>query len=308
MGAISEFLEDFGRDRDWYAAIEKEVETLCKEKLKNQKVNFTWQSRVKEVGSLQKKLEARVHNYETETDNVADLKDLVAGRVILTRWKDFGLVENVIHENFEIRGRSQHPKVAQNQVTLHERFRGYDGLHFHVVRRDSEDERYSNLVVEIQVISAFMWAWSSLEHDIVYKQLNGESDKNLLLNLEMLKGIANLGAVVVQQYEELLDSDPKSPFFERRDANRDLQFRIADFAWANKDIMSKNQEQNKRIVSWISEVNVEKDHNQVRSTLGLRYRKSGQWLLPRYEVWNESSEKRVFWLAGSGLSTLFSQF
>lgn len=214
MGTIPKFVETFRRDREVFARIEKEVETLCKEKLLDYNIKFSWQSRVKKAASLQKKLEDRGNLYANEIDNVADVKDLVGGRVIVTRQKDFGLVEEMIKKNFNIQGRSQHPKAEENLVTLSARSRGYDGLHFHVTRRNSRDERYGDLLIEIQVMSAFRWAWSTLEHDIIYKKLNGEPDKILLLNLEMLEGI------------ELLCSDSNSPCHEPHDASPDQQIRI----------------------------------------------------------------------------------
>ena len=74
------------------------------------KIKFSWQSRVKEAGSLREKLEERRHNHQNDTNNINDIKDLVAGPVILTRWKDFSLVEKAIEENFQVENRSQHPK------------------------------------------------------------------------------------------------------------------------------------------------------------------------------------------------------
>ncbi len=304
MGTISEFVETFRRDKEFFARIEKEVETLCKEKLLDHNIKFSWQSRVKEADSLRVKLEDRGDLYANETDNVADIKDLVAGRIIVTRWKDFGLVEEMIKKNFDIQGRSQHPKAEENLVTLSARFRGYDGLHFHVTRRNSRDERYGDLLIEIQVMSAFMWAFSTPEHDHVYKKLKGEPDRTLLSNLEMLKGIANLGEVAYQQYDELLCADSSSPCFELHDASPDQKIRIREFVREKKDIVSEevqSQERIKKIISWVSKVDIEDDHNLVRRTLGSLYTGSGQWLRPRFDEWLASSEKQVFWLAGSGL-------
>ncbi len=42
----------------------------------------------------------RSDKYKYEVENVGDIKDLVAGRVILARWADFENVEKVIHSKF----------------------------------------------------------------------------------------------------------------------------------------------------------------------------------------------------------------
>jgi len=49
---------------------------------------------------LRKKLRDRSDKYKYEVENVGDIKDLVAGRVILARWADFENVEKVIHSKF----------------------------------------------------------------------------------------------------------------------------------------------------------------------------------------------------------------
>ena len=199
MGSISDFVAAFGQERDRYFPIEKDVEALCKKALRG--IEFLWQSRVKATESLETKLRDRMQDYKAESENVADVKDLVAGRIILARWLDFEHVEKVVGQTFNVRGRAQHPKHGQNTVNLKARFRGYDGLHFHVTLRDPLHQRSCNPIIEIQVMSAFMWGFLTLEHDVEYKRLHGLPDEDLLLSLEMLKGIANMGEIALQMYD-----------------------------------------------------------------------------------------------------------
>ncbi|KAL9628063.1 MAG: hypothetical protein Q9164_007405, partial [Protoblastenia rupestris] len=227
MGAISDFIAAFHRDRDQYFAIEKEVEALCKDRLRN--IEFLWQSRVKEIESLEKKLRARIDEYKNESENVADVKDLVAGRIVLARWLDFKHVEEIVNQNFNLRDRAQHPKDGQNAVNLQARFRGYDGLHFHVTRRGLSNNQARNPVIEIQVMSAYMWAFSTLEHDIIYKKLHGKPDEALVKSLDLLKGIANLGEIGLQIYDERGFPVAKLSS-QQRNINPDLQATIQTVA------------------------------------------------------------------------------
>ena len=220
MGSISDFVAAFGKERDRYLAIEKDVEALCKKALRG--IEFLWQSRVKATESLEAKLRDRMQDYKAESENVADVKDLVAGRIILARWLDFGNVEKVVGQTFDVRGRAQHPKHGQNTSNLKTRFRGYDGLHFYVTRRGLSDQQSCNPVIEIQVMSAFMWGFSTLEHDIEYKRLRGEPDEDLLLSLEMLRGIANTGEIALQMYDRHLFPVAKLSS-QQHDINPDLQ-------------------------------------------------------------------------------------
>ena len=220
MGAISDFVADFSRDHDKYLTIEEEVKALCEKALKG--IEFLWQSRVKATDSLETKLRGRMSKYKDESENVADVKDLVAGRIILARWLDFEHVEKVVGQIFNVRGRAQHPKNEQNTVNPKARFRGYDGLHFHVTRREPSEQQPCKPVIEIQVMSAFMWGFSTLEHDIEYKNLHGESNEDLLLSLEMLKGISNTGEIALQMYDRSFF--PVAKFSsQQHDFNTDLQ-------------------------------------------------------------------------------------
>ena len=135
-------------------------------------MEFLWQSRVKAAESLEKKLRGRVKDYKNESEKVADVKDLVAGRIILARWHDFQRVEEIVKQNFTYKSQTQHAKQVNNAVNFKARFCGYDGLHFYVMRQGPTDEKACNPVIEIQVMSAFMWASSTLQHDIEYKKLH----------------------------------------------------------------------------------------------------------------------------------------
>ena len=200
MGSISDFVAAFVRDYENYQTIEKELEAICSKALRPD-VEFLWQSRVKTSESLDKKLKGRVKDYENESDNVADVKDLVAGRIILARWHDFQRVEEIVKQNFTYISQTQHPKHAHNAVNFKARFRGYDGLHFYVKRRHPSAVQSIDPVIEIQVMSLFMCALSMLDHDITYKKIHGEPDDALLRSLELLKGIANLGEIALQIFD-----------------------------------------------------------------------------------------------------------
>lgn len=215
MASISEFIKNFQHDQDRYRSIEKQVETLCKNLLNSQNIKFTWQSRVKEASSLEAKLRNRSMKYESDVENIHDIKDLVGGRILLTRWRDIELVKKTLNENFNIREQAQHPKEGQGDDSRKSRFQGYNALHFFVTRRVPQDEQFGDLVIEIQVMSSVMSSWSQLEHDFEYKRLNGELSESVHLVLEAMKGLANSQEVLLQLFEGLLDSNPTSTHLQQ---------------------------------------------------------------------------------------------
>ena len=137
---------------------------------------------------MAKKLQDRTKDYGDDFKNVADVKDLVGGRIILARWPDLERVEKMVYQNFEVKGRSQHLKHLSS---IGARFRGYDGLHFHVIWRGSSAELCSDLVIEIQVMSAFMWSFATLEHNLEYKIPHGEPSKSVRKRLDMIRGLGS---------------------------------------------------------------------------------------------------------------------
>lgn len=309
MASISDFMKIYQRDYDQYAIIEKQVETLCKKLLKAQNIKFAWQSRVKEPLSLETKLRNRSSKYENDVQNIDDIKDLVAGRILLTRWRDFGLVERILNENFHISERSQHPKEGQEAASRESRFRDYGGLHFYLTRRVPQDELYSQLVVEIQVMSLAMSSWSELEHDFSYKKLHGELTKDVLLVLEATKGLANSQEVLLQLFEDLLDSNIESPRLEQHCDNPDPSLIMADLIHEHREtiqtkLRSQIEDERRCLQTFRTS-----DYEKHKARNPDRVEGTCQWFLQHrhFSVWQESQESSLLWVSadpGCGESVL----
>ena len=209
MGAISSFVATFDRDFYKYSDIGKRVEALCKDKLQN--TVFLWQSRVKSSASLEEKLRARSNEYEDEAANVADVRDLVGGRIILAHIEDIRHVERIVKKTFNLVRRTQHPKASEDIVDPETRFRGYNGLHLYVILQGHSEQECWNPVIEIQVMTVFMWAYTTLHHDVVYKRQHGQPSKELLWDIDLLRGVANVGEVVLKMYDEQLSQNDMHP-------------------------------------------------------------------------------------------------
>jgi len=307
METISEFIKTFESSRDQYLRVEKQVKTLCKEKLRGQKVEFLWQSRVKAAGSLANKLHDRKdsHKYKTDADNIADIKDLAGARILYLRPGDVRLVEQMVRENFDLRDQTQHPK--SDLVPSQARFRGYDGHHFYVTRRAPADEVHRDLIIEIQVIAVVMWAWATYNHDIEYKVLTGKQPKSVHSALEGLLGLANVTAVNIELVEELLSSDSKSPLSQQQDANPNTAMDIREFLLDNKhnlqDKSSKSLgqadiDERTSFLKWISHNDFDADQQTI---LEKRWPGTGTWLHQHYdfEEWFLSPKSRVLWCNGT---------
>jgi ppGpp synthetase/RelA/SpoT-type nucleotidyltranferase len=320
---ISTFVDVFRHEREHYVAVEHEVETLCKTFLYEKGVKFCWESRVKQPDSLQTKLLGRNHRYPDQHANCADIKDLVAGRIILPRWSNFKVVEEMIKEHFELQATTQHPKAPWgNATTLRQRFRGYDGFHFYFKRKIPVAGAF-NPTIEIQVMSPFMWTFQDLHHDVEYKELCGKPSQEESRALEYLKGIANLGELAIQNFEtafsarhqpssksmdDVLESEvpKKTPIVQDLESQEDmksLKALVIEQARGMDSLLQMLRQQSdgsNEIISWISSTNVDVEHSRIRDKLGKHYHHSGQWFKRHYySSWIASTDKPTMWLAGS---------
>ncbi|KAL8944841.1 MAG: hypothetical protein Q9211_000448 [Gyalolechia sp. 1 TL-2023] len=293
MGAISDFVAAFSQDYDKYRTIEKKLRALCEEAL--QDIEFLWQSRVKTKESLEKKLKDRTSKYNNdESANVADIKDLVAGRIILARWLDFEHVEKILNQIFDVRETTRHPMDERNAVNVNSRFRGYDGLHFHVTLRPPSDQQSLNPVIEIQVMSAFMWGFMTLEHDIEYKRLHGEPNEDLRKSLESLKGLANLAEINLQMIDKQFARIAKLSF-SHGDVNSELRRAIRDIA---TDIGL--DETDKQCLSDLRLTDPRLDKARIEASIGQPLKGSCSWVLedPSFVAWWTGDDSRSLWIHG----------
>ena len=76
------------------------MEELRKKAPRN--VEYLWQFHTKSPESLEQRLRSRISHHKDESANVADIKDLVAGRMLLAHWTNFQHKEEVVKELAEL--------------------------------------------------------------------------------------------------------------------------------------------------------------------------------------------------------------
>ena len=205
MATISEFIALFAQNHERYAGFAERLETLCRQRLRN--TSFSWQSRVKARESLEEKLRNRSHTYQTEAEKISNIRDLVGARIILTHPKDICRVERILKKTFTVVDQTQHPKAIEDKVNAHTRFRGYNALHIYITLESRPPNPHSNPVIEIQIVTVPIWHYSQLHHDVVYKKHHGEPTKELLLVIELIKGIANVADEACIMYDIFLGQE-----------------------------------------------------------------------------------------------------
>jgi ppGpp synthetase/RelA/SpoT-type nucleotidyltranferase len=324
---ISDFVDNFRKEQDKYCIIRDRLGLVCSDILSKKNVKFHWEARVKSPDSLETKLRQRSKDYGSDDANCKAIKDLVAGRVILPRWSNFSIVENMIEEHFDIVSRTQHPKPPRKNTgtgTMQQRFRDYDGFHFYFKRRpETVTDGLQDVKIEIQVMSPFMWAYQDLEHDVEYKQLSGTPSQEETRALEYVRGIANLGEVAIQHFEDaaFARQNTASPstitISTEKNGNRSvdqgfpllensLQSQAHDLEslkqlreYVDGEESRREAQEKQNVLSWVSSKNVEVDHGTVRSKLGEHYYNSGQWFKTYYNQWIASLDHTTLWVTGA---------
>lgn len=86
-------------------------------------------------------------------------------------------------------------------------FSGYGALHLVVKvpprlhQDENKDKNWKDIVVEIQVGTVLMHAWSEVEHDITYKKRGGEPTEDMERVLDIINGLVLAGEVALRGFK-----------------------------------------------------------------------------------------------------------
>lgn len=203
--AIKEFVSRYEKEFDFYQNLSLNVERKIKNHLSKSGVRAIVSSRAKSMTRLDVKLEDRdkKKNYKHVNEIYDDIVDLAGVRVALYFPGDMNLVEEIIGKNFKIHKSKKFPESLQKKTigTYTKVFDGYSAAHFRVSLND--ETRYAkNHCVEIQVASVLMHAWSEVEHDLVYKPLQGELSNEELMILDEINGLVLSGNIALERLQK----------------------------------------------------------------------------------------------------------
>ncbi|WP_194944523.1 hypothetical protein [Aeromicrobium yanjiei] len=126
------------------------------------------------------------------------------------------------------------PAASTADVSVPKRFSGYAARHFHVQIPEksltSSNARYATALIEVQVASVLMHAWSEVEHDLVYKPLEGALSGSELALLDQLNGLLLAGEIALEQLQRAGDERvamAATPFRDHFELGEFLRSRVA---------------------------------------------------------------------------------
>lgn len=206
MDLIQEFLNRYRREFDFYDQSARLLAQLLDADLQATGIRAMVTSRAKQPGRLESKVRQRniTANYQTVDDIFADIVDLAGARVALYFPAEREEVGKIIQSRFDV---IEPPKLFPTGAapSYSKRFSGYWATHYRTRIREASlpdsQKRYSDARIEIQVASVLMHAWSEVEHDLVYKPLQGNLSDDEYAILDELNGLVLAGEIALERLQ-----------------------------------------------------------------------------------------------------------
>ena len=154
-----ELMEQYHERQADYQRLAQVAEETLRQALKKQHMMVTaLECRIKTESSLAGKLELKGAKYHT----LDDVTDIVGMRVITFYSDDVDKVAAIVNEIFQVDWSNSVDKRKLHRLDSF----GYNSLHYICRLKDSDGR---GLPFEIQMRTALQHVWSTLDHDIVYK-------------------------------------------------------------------------------------------------------------------------------------------
>ena len=220
---IAEFMAEFEKDRGRYEEHCHRAEQMVRALIKQKGIMGIVSSRVKDPDRLREKLHKRERegrNYDSVEDIRRDITDLMGIRVALYFPGDAQKIAGILTPQFEIVLSKEFPARIDEYDSYHSqgftafkrrlypgyderRFDGYCAIHHHIRFAHPEEEDAFNPVIEIQVASLLMHAWSEVEHDLAYKNKMGKVSREEYEVLDEINGLVLAGEIALRRLDQL---------------------------------------------------------------------------------------------------------
>lgn len=206
MDLITTFIEQYRREFDFFDAAARLVSLQLESALTSSGIRAMVTYRAKRPERLEQKLRQRngTREYKSNQEIYDDIADFAGVRVALYFPGSREEVDKVITSRFEL---AAEPKTFPTGATpsYAKRFSGYWATHYRLKLRESSlqegQKRYAAARVEVQVASVLMHAWSEVEHDLVYKPLQGTLSDEEYAILDELNGLVLAGEIALERLQ-----------------------------------------------------------------------------------------------------------
>ena len=208
MDLINQFIENYKKKLTFYENLGRISSSQLEDALQSAGIRAMVTYRIKNPGRLKSKIlrrnVKRTVPYKNMKEIYEDIADLCGIRVSLYLPGDRIKVDSLISDLFQVIERKQFPEQSK-PPTYNKRFSGYWANHYRVHMKEEivqpSEKRYCAARIEIQVASVLMHAWSEVEHDLVYKPMQGTLSEEELAILDELNGLVLTGEIALERIQ-----------------------------------------------------------------------------------------------------------
>lgn len=210
MDLIAQFVSRYRKEYDFYEQACRMAAQVLDSNLQSAGVRAIVTSRAKNPTRLETKVKQRAMKkaYASVDEIYEDIVDLSGVRVALYFPAEREEVGRIIKSIFvPVVEPKEFP--TPGQPTYKKRFSGYWATHYRVrlpeTLLNESQKRYAEARIEIQVASVLMHAWSEVEHDLVYKPLQGQLSEDEYAILDELNGLVLAGEIALERLQRAGD-------------------------------------------------------------------------------------------------------
>ena len=208
MDLINLFIENYKKKMTFYEMAARLAAMQLEDALQAAGIRAMVTSRAKNPARLKSKLQhrnmERTAPYKTLKEIYEDIADLSGVRVSLYFPGDRDKVDALINDLFSIQETRQFPEQSK-PPTYNKRFSGYWANHYRATIKEEHlttaQMKYTSAKIELQVASVLMHAWSEVEHDLLYKPLQGTLSDEELAIIDELNGLVLVGEIALERLQ-----------------------------------------------------------------------------------------------------------
>lgn len=208
MELINQFIENYRKKYTFYENAGRLAAGQLENALQAAGIRAIVTSRAKNAGRLKNKVIHRNAGRETPYKNIQeiyeDIADLSGVRVSLYFPGDRDKADALIADLFTLLEVKQFPEQSK-PPSYNKRFSGYWANHYRARMKEEDlaaaQKKYASARIEIQVASVLMHAWSEVEHDLIYKPLQGTLSEAELSILDELNGLVLTGEIALERLQ-----------------------------------------------------------------------------------------------------------
>ncbi len=212
MDLINQFIENYKKKMTFYEMAARLAAIQLEDALQAAGIRAMVTSRAKNPARLKSKLQQRNTErpvpYKTMKEIYEDIADLSGVRVSLYFPKDRDKVDTLVSDLFTILEARQFPEQSK-PPTYNKRFSGYWANHYRAAIKEEHltaaQKKYASAKIEFQVASVLMHAWSEVEHDLLYKPLQGTLSEEELAIIDELNGLVLVGEIALERLQSAGD-------------------------------------------------------------------------------------------------------